>query len=115
MADLVEHAIIETGDSAARQEWWISQCEAMKWRGMTFFRWSYQEDKPDNIWIEGWRERPAEQGPLPWKKYPADVRLAPDGQTLICDQCGRRWRQGEGPNCPECSKAWALIEGEKHG
>lgn len=39
----------------------------MKAEGMTFFRMSYDPANPGDTYIEGWRERPADQGPHPWE------------------------------------------------
>jgi len=44
-------------------------------------------------------------------RYPSSPRLAPDGKSVICDQCGRRWDPGKGehPLCIECAAAWAAL------
>lgn len=51
--------------------------------------------------------------------YPSNPRLAPNGEGVICDQCGRKWdpAKGESPNCIECAAAWARLEaeGNPHG
>lgn len=44
--------------------------------------------------------------------YPAITRLSPDGKRNICDQCGREWRLGQGPDCKPCRDAWARIDAQ---
>lgn len=36
---------------------------------------------------------------------PFPPRLSPDGNSLLCDQCGREWKLGEKSGCPPCMNA----------
>ena len=44
--------------------WWGKREAEARAEGCTFFRYSYDADDDSIALIEGWRERPADQGPL---------------------------------------------------
>lgn len=63
-ADFIETTVLP---GYGRREWLERTAEDMRDKGATFFRASHPIDKPDCMYLEGWRERPAEQGPHPWE------------------------------------------------
>lgn len=50
-----------------QREWIDATVAAMRAKGATFFRASHPLDKPDHLYMEGWLEVPAVQGPHPWE------------------------------------------------
>lgn len=54
-------------DRLQHRRWIRNNCEALREIGYTFFRVSFPDERPEELWLEGWVERPVEQGPCPWQ------------------------------------------------
>ena len=50
------------------EKWIRAQCLSLREAGYTFFRASFPDDRPSELHLEGWIERPEHQGPCPWEK-----------------------------------------------
>lgn len=64
----------EIGEALDAMTWWqLRAKEAFETHGATFFRYSvWSESMPNLILIEGWVERPDDQGELRWAVKRAD-------------------------------------------
>lgn len=47
--------------------WLRATARDFKEKGMTFFRASHPPDDPLQMYLEGWKVRPDDQGPCPWE------------------------------------------------
>lgn len=63
-ANIIVHARIE-GDSEGR-DWIATVLTAVKPLGVTFVRVSAHPEDAQQVWVEGWFEKPDDQGPEPW-------------------------------------------------
>ena len=63
-ADTVVKTVLH---GTGQREWVVENVDRLKADGFVFFRVSHPLDKPDELYLEGWRARPEEQGPHPWE------------------------------------------------
>ena len=54
-------------DANQRDAWWRETFEEMKAIGCTWMRRSVDSDEPTMALCEGWKERPADEGPIRWQ------------------------------------------------
>ena len=63
-ADFVSYTRL---NGSGRYEWVDATAAHFKALGATYIRVSHPIDKPDNMFLEGWRVKPEHQGPHPWE------------------------------------------------
>jgi hypothetical protein len=64
-ANFIESTTLPEGEDF--RPWRDATLTALKAKGVTFVRLSYQPDKPKRLYIEGWLAQPDDQGPHPWE------------------------------------------------
>ena len=61
--------------------------------------------------LKSLKEQGIEANKIKNRPHPSNPRLLPNGEGVVCDQCGRQWNpaKGESPCCIECAVAWAEM------
>jgi hypothetical protein len=91
----------------AKTAWLVAQVHAMRTEhGCTFFRASFDPAFPDWLYLEGWKEEPEDQGPMPWEKP------APAHPTITIPP-GIRWDDADAPVRNDCSVCGVAIAEEE--